>query len=101
MDARVGYGLDLPGGRLVTPFGGYGQTGDGRRLQVGANLGTAGLFGGGPGGPLQIEFVGERHFRPGGAAGHRIMLFGIVNLGGRPRMTCGDAEAACADAGAG
>ena len=45
VDARVGYGMRLPGGQLLTPFGGYGQMGSGRRLQVGANLGSLGLFG--------------------------------------------------------
>ena len=30
VDARVGYGLCMPGGRLLTPFGGYGQMGSGR-----------------------------------------------------------------------
>ena len=29
VDARVGYGLRLPGGRLLTPFGGYAQVGGG------------------------------------------------------------------------
>ena len=32
-------GLRLPGGSLLTPFGGYGRTGSGRRVQAGANLG--------------------------------------------------------------
>ena len=31
VDARVGYGLRLPAGGLLTPFGGYGQMGAARR----------------------------------------------------------------------
>ena len=81
VDARVGYGLRLPGGRLLTPFGGYGQMGTGRRMQVGANLGRLGVFGGGLDSPLQVEFVGERYVRPQGGADHRLTLFGIVNIG--------------------
>ena len=96
VDARVGYGLRMPGGRLLTPFGGYGQMGSGRRMQVGANLGMVGLFGGDLGSPVQIEFLGERYGRPGGAADHRITLFGIVNFGARPSTPCNPAEGACA-----
>ena len=81
VDARVGYGLRLSGGRVLTPFGGYGQMGAGRRMQLGANLGMLGLFGGGLDSPLQVEFVGERHVRPRGGADHRLTLFGIVNIG--------------------
>ena len=80
VDARVGYGLRLPGGRLLRPFGGYGQMGMRRRMQVGASLGMLGLFGGNLDSPLQVEFVGERYVRPRGGADHRLTLFGIVNL---------------------
>ena len=93
VDARVGYGLRLPGGRLLTPFGGYGQLGAGRRMQLGANLGGLGLFGGGLDSPLQVEFVGERYVRPRGRADHRLTLFGIVNLGSRPPRVRGQAHA--------
>ena len=86
VEARGGYGLQMPRGRLLTPFGGYGQMGGSRRVQVGANLGLAGLFGGDLDSPLQVEFTAERYGRPGGAADHRLMLFGIVNLGARPRI---------------
>ena len=48
VDARLGYGVRLPGGRLITPFGGYGQMAGGRRLQVGANLGMLGPVQRGP-----------------------------------------------------
>ena len=100
VDARVGYGLRMPGGRLLTPFGGYGQMGSGRRMQVGANLGMVGLFGGDLGSPVQIEFLGERYGRPGGAADHRITLFGIVNFGAAPPRACDAAAGPCAEAGA-
>ena len=89
VDARVGYGLRLPGGRLLTPFGGYGQMGAGRRTQVGATLGSRlGLFGGGLDSPLQVEFLSERYVRPQGVADHRVTLFGIVTLGAPSRRAC-------------
>ena len=73
LDARLGYGLRLPGGRLVTPFGGYGQMGSGRRVQVGANLGMLGLIRGRPRKPGP-DRVHRRTLRaPGGdARGGRI-----------------------------
>ena len=100
VDGRVGYGMRLRGGRLLTPFGGYGHMRGAQRVQVGANLGLLGLFSGDPSSPVQIEFLGERYGRPGGAD-HRISLFGIVNFGARPRRTCTAAGAPCAEAGAG
>ena len=102
VDARLGYGMRLPGGRLLTPFGGYGRMAGSQRVQVGANLGLAGRFGGDPDSPLQVEFIGERYGRPGGAADHRITLFGIMNLGSRPQRACDPAVAPCpgTDAGA-
>ena len=84
VDARVGYGLRLSGGRVLTPFGGYGQMGAGRRMQLGANLGMLGLFGGGLDSPLQVEFVGERHVRPRGACRSLIPAdHGTVYIGDR------------------
>ena len=80
VDARLGYGVRLPGGRLLTPFGGYGQMGTRRRVQGGAYVGMAGLFGGDLDSPVQIEFIGERYGRPGSAPDHRVTLFGIVNF---------------------
>ena len=85
VDGRVGYGLQLPGGRLLTPFGGYGQMGTWRRTQVGATLGRLGLFGGGLDSPLQVEFLSERYVRPQGVVDHRFTLFGIVNIGAPSR----------------
>ena len=84
-DTRLGYGLRLPGGLLLAAFGGYGQTGGGRRLQVGANLGTLGLFGGDLDSPVQVEFLGERYDRDLGGGDHRVSLFAIVDFTGRPR----------------
>ena len=99
VDARVGYGMRLAGGRLITPFGGYGQMAGGRRLRVGANLGLLGLFSGDFGSPVQVEFTGERYGRPGAPPDHRVSLYGIVNFGARPRSTCDQTPAACAAAG--
>lgn len=65
---------------------------------MGANLGLAGLFGGDLDSPLQVEFIGERTGRPGGAADHRVTLFGIINFGSRPHRACNPAVAACTDA---
>ena len=80
VDARVGYGVLLPGGRLLRPFGGYRQMGGSRRVQVGANLGMLGLFGGDIDNPVQIEFMGERSARKGGVVDHRFTVFGILNV---------------------
>ena len=93
-------GCGCRAGSLLTPFGGYGQMGSGRRLQVGANLGSLGLFGGDLDSPVQVEFVGERYGRPGAGADHRVTLFGIINLGQSPRPACGATTEACAGAGA-
>lgn len=102
VDGRVGYGLRLPGERLLTPFGGYGRTRGGQRLQMGANLGLEGLFNGDLASPVQVEFMGERYARPGGAD-HRVSLYGIVNFGMRPGRACDPAVAPCigAEANAG
>ena len=90
IDARVGYGLRLPGGGLLTPFGAYGERQQsGRRLQVGALVGTLGQ----PGSldhPIQLEIAGERYERPGNSPDHRFSMVGVVNLGG-PRPTVGPA----------
>ena len=81
IDAQVGYGLRLPGGGLLTPFGAYGQRqANGRRLQVGALVGTLGH----PGSfdrPIQLEISGERYERPGNSPDHRFSMVGVVNLG--------------------
>ena len=102
VDGRVGYGLRLRGERLLTPFGGYGRTRRAQRLQVGANLGLEGMLNGDLASPVQVEFMGERYARPGGAD-YRVSLYGIVNFGARPRRACDPAVVPClgseADAG--
>ena len=95
MDAQLGYGFRLPGGRLLSAFGGYGQTQSGRRLQVGAYLGTLGASRGGFASPLQIEFLGERYDQPGGGTDHRFTLFGIVNFRGHTSRRCPEASPSC------
>jgi len=79
MDARVDYGVRSFGGRLLTPFGVYGQSQYGRRLQVGTRLS-------GPSGAtselLQVELSGERYSRPGGFADNRVSLSGVITFGG-------------------
>ena len=51
--------------------------------------------------PVQVEFIGERYGRPGGAPDHRVTLFGIVNFGARPSTPCNPAEGACAGVSSG
>ena len=81
IEARVGYGLRLPGGSMVTPFGGYGEReGLGRRLQVGARVGTLGQVRSGFASPVELEFTGERYQRSGSDADHRVSLLGIVTF---------------------
>ena len=79
VDARLGYGVRLPRGRLLTPFAGYSRMRDARRVQVGAHLGVLGRVNGDLASPVQIEVTAERYARPGGAD-HRVGLYGIVNL---------------------
>ncbi len=83
IDAQLGYGMRLPGGRLLTPFGSYGQRqNSGRRLQVGAMVGSLGQMPGALDAPIQLEISGERYDRAGGRADHRFSMFGVLNLGG-------------------
>ncbi len=86
IDAQIGYGLPLAGGKLLEPFGGYGQrAGHGRRLQFGARLGALDQIPGLFGGPVQLEFTGERYDRPGNPSDHRFSMVGVVNFGA-PRV---------------
>ena len=95
VDARMGYGLRLPGRGMLKPFGAYLQREHrGRRLQFGALLGSVDRGSGRPDPPLQLEIAGERYDRPGGAADHRFSMLGILRLGGdKPAL----ASAASAD----
>ena len=75
LDARVDYGLQLPAGGLVTPFGIYGQSPYGRRLQVGLLLSRLG--------PLGLEVSGERSaLRHPGRDQYRISAVGRITFGG-------------------
>ena len=76
-DAQVGYGLELGGGALVTPFGGYGQAPYGRRVHLGALVGGRGPSAG----PVQMELRLDRAGRSGAAAYHRLSLMGVVSFG--------------------
>ena len=80
VDARIGYGLRLPGDRLLTAFGGYGRMREANRLQAGASVGIPGVFNGDPTRPVQLEFMGERFHRLG-AADYRFTVYGIFHFG--------------------
>ena len=75
LDTRVDYGLQLPAGGLLTPFGIYGQTPYGRRLQVGLLLSRVG--------PVGLEVSGERSaLRHSGRDDYRISALGSITFGG-------------------
>lgn len=85
MTWRYGRSTEPTGGETtrrgaIRAHSSLGQMGSGRRVQVGANVGMAGLFGGDLDSPVQIEFIGERYGRPGSAPDHRVTLFGIANF---------------------
>ena len=75
LDARVDYGLPLSAGGLVTPFGIYGQSPSGRRLQVGLLLSRLG--------PVGLEVSGERRpsLDPGGGV-YRVRVQGSLAFRG-------------------
>jgi len=75
LDTRVDYGLQLPAGGLLTPFGTYGQSQYGRRLQVGLLLSRLG--------PVGLEVSGERYalFHPGRDE-YRMSAVGSITFGG-------------------
>ena len=75
LDTRVDYGLQLPAGGLLTPFGIYGQSQYGRRLQVGLLLSRLG--------PLGLEVSGERSalLHPGRDE-YRMSVLGRITFGG-------------------
>ena len=84
VDTRIGYGLRLPGGSLLTPFGSYSDRGGlGQRLQLGARVGTLGQVTPGRGGPLELELASERYARPGSNTDHRFSLLAVVTFNGR------------------
>ena len=84
VDTRIGYGLRLPGGSLLTPFGSYSERGGlGQRLQLGARVGALGQVTPWRGGPLELELVSERYARPGSNTDHRFSLLGVVTFNDR------------------
>ena len=76
LDTRVDYGLQLPSGGLLTPFGLYGQSQYGRRLQVGLLLSRVG--------PVGLEVSGERQALPhAGRDEYRMSVLGSITFGGK------------------
>ena len=75
LDTRVGYGLQLQAGGLLTPFGIYGRSQYGRRLQVGLLLSRLG--------PVGLEVSGERSalLHPGRDE-YRMSALGSITFGG-------------------
>lgn len=96
IDAWLGYGVELPWGSVLTPFGAIAQREDNRRFEVGAVMASLGELPGALDGPIQLEVSGERHERPGATPDHRVGMFGVVNLGGgKPAPeTAADVDAA-------
>ncbi len=82
IDARVGYGVGLPWGSVLTPFGAIAQREDNRRFEVGAMMASVGDMPGVGDSPIQLEISGERYERPGARPDHRVGMFGVVRLGG-------------------
>ena len=79
LDARVGYGLPIRSGGLVTPFGIYGQSQYGRRVQVGLMLSRLG--------PLGLEVSGERYaLRHPGRDEYRMSVLGRITVGGAEHL---------------
>ena len=75
LDTRVDYGLQLPSGGLLTPFGLYGRSPYGQRLQAGLLLDRLG--------PLGLEVSGERHALPRqGRDEYRMTVLGSITFGG-------------------
>ena len=75
LDTRVDYGLQLPSGGLLTPFGLYGRSPYGQRLQAGLLLDRLG--------PLGLEVSGERHVLPQqGRDEYRMTVLGSITFGG-------------------
>ena len=80
LDTRVDYGLQLPAGGLLTPFGIYGQSQYGRRLQVGLLLSRLG--------PVRLEVSGERYalLHPGRDE-YRMSALGSITFGGADKSS--------------
>ncbi len=77
VDARVGYGLALRAGRVLTPFSELGvQDDDHRRLRVGLRLTGAAHTRA----PLHVELSGERANAGWGRVDHRLALYGALSF---------------------
>ena len=82
LDARVDYGLLLPAGGLLTPFGIYGQSQYGRRMQVGLLLSRVG--------PVGLEVSGERYaLLDPGREEYRMSALGSITFGGADNVPAG------------
>ena len=92
LDARVDYGLTLPAGGLLTPFGVYGQSPSGRRLQVGLLISRLG--------PVGLEVSGERtpSHDPGGGV-YRVSVQGGITVGGADHASASGSAGPWAAAG--
>ena len=78
IDTRVDYGLELPSGGLLTPFGLYGRSQYGQRMQVGLLVDRLG--------PLGLEVSGERYapMQPSFDE-YRMTVLGSITFGGAAR----------------
>ena len=75
LDTRVDYGLELPSGGLLTPFGLYGRSQYGQRMQVGLFVDRLG--------PLGLEVSGERYApMPASFDEYRMTVLGSITFGG-------------------
>ena len=77
VDARVGYGIGLRAGRVLTPFSEVGvRDDDHRRLRVGLRLTAAAQ----PRRPIHVELAGERTETGWGEVDHRLGLVGVLTF---------------------
>ena len=77
VDARVGYGIGLRAGRVLTPFSEVGvRDDDHRRLRVGLRLTAAAQ----PRRPVHVELAGERTETGWGEVDHRLGLVGVLTF---------------------
>ena len=92
IDARVGYGFRWPSGGLLTPFGLYGRSQYGRRLQAGVVVAAVGKA---RGPSLGLQVSGESYSRTGRVvASHRVSVLGRIAFGGVHRATASDGSRA-------
>ena len=75
-DTRVDYGLQVGRG-LLSPFGLYGESQYGQRIQMGLAVNNLG--------PLRLEGSGERHVDPFRGSQFRMSVLGTISFGGADR----------------